>query len=176
MLNVFKFVSRLGALASAIVLSHCGGNYSETIEVVRTSGFQQSHGPFDSSGNYVERWADKPPRRIFVNKKSKKSKKQETKQPEPLPPLPPRITPPIQQLPSIQQPRAIPPTHPTPVPRPTAQVIKPLTKAPLRHRVSSTDTLYGLSRRYGVSVTSIQRANRLKGTTIITGSTLLIPR
>ncbi len=63
-----------------------------------------------------------------------------------------------------------------PAPKPRTQVVKPKKKAPRQHRVSRSDTLYGLSRRYGVSVGSIQRANRLRGTTIITGSTLLIPR
>ena len=38
------------------------------------------------------------------------------------------------------------------------------------------DTLYGLSRKYGTSVSAIQRANKLKGTTIVRGKTLLIPR
>lgn len=70
---------------------------------------------------------------------------------------------------------AAPQPAPTPTP-PKAVVMKPTKAAPVRHRVTSADTLYGLSRKYGVSVGSIQRANGLKGTTIGTGSTLLIPR
>ncbi|MDP0489720.1 MAG: LysM peptidoglycan-binding domain-containing protein [Verrucomicrobiota bacterium JB023] len=44
------------------------------------------------------------------------------------------------------------------------------------HTVSSGDTLWGLSRKYGVSVDSIRQANGLTGDTIITGQTLSIPR
>lgn len=70
---------------------------------------------------------------------------------------------------------AAPQPAPTPAP-PKAVVMKPTKAAPVRHRVASSDTLYGLSRKYGVSVDSIQRANGLSGTTIGTGTTLLIPR
>ncbi|MFT6498525.1 MAG: LysM repeat protein [Akkermansiaceae bacterium] len=38
------------------------------------------------------------------------------------------------------------------------------------------DTLWGLSRRYGVSVTAIQKANRISGTNIRAGKTILIPK
>jgi LysM repeat protein len=43
------------------------------------------------------------------------------------------------------------------------------------HTVRSGDTLYGLSRKYKVSVSSIQRANSLKGTVIRDGKKLRIP-
>jgi len=43
------------------------------------------------------------------------------------------------------------------------------------HTVRSGDTLYGLSRKYKVSVTSIQRANKLSGTVIRDGKKLRIP-
>ncbi|GHC50144.1 LysM peptidoglycan-binding domain-containing protein [Roseibacillus persicicus] len=65
---------------------------------------------------------------------------------------------------------------PKPAPKPKAVVMKPKKPAPVRHVVKSSDTLYSLSRKYGTTVSSIQRANGLKGNTIITGSTLLIPR
>ncbi len=44
------------------------------------------------------------------------------------------------------------------------------------HTVASGDTLWGLSRKYGVSVTDIRQANGLSGDTIVTGQTLSIPR
>ena len=65
---------------------------------------------------------------------------------------------------------------PKPTPKPKAVVVTPKKKAPVRHVVRKSDTLYGLSRKYGVSVGAIQRANSLRGTTIITGKSLLIPR
>ena len=45
-----------------------------------------------------------------------------------------------------------------------------------RHVVRRGDTLYGLSRRYGVSVNSLRRANGLKGDLIRRGQVLVIPR
>ncbi|MGY8640955.1 MAG: LysM peptidoglycan-binding domain-containing protein [Verrucomicrobiales bacterium] len=44
------------------------------------------------------------------------------------------------------------------------------------HTVQKGDTLYGLSRRYGTSVTAIQSANGISGTTIGLGQTLQIPQ
>ena len=56
---------------------------------------------------------------------------------------------------------------------PRAEPKKP---APRRHLVQKGDTLYSLSRKYGTSVSAIQRANGLKGSTIVRGKTLVIPR
>lgn len=82
--------------------------------------------------------------------------------------------------PAVSRPRPAPKPavapKPRPKPKPKAVVVKPKKKAPVRHVVRRSDTLFGLSRRYGTSVKSIQRANNLRGTTIITGKTLIIPR
>ncbi|MGB0992443.1 MAG: N-acetylmuramoyl-L-alanine amidase [Akkermansiaceae bacterium] len=76
-------------------------------------------------------------------------------------------------------------TYSPPVTRtsPAPPVRKPVAKkpAPSRpsyryHTVKRGDTLYGLSRRYGVSVASIQRSNALRNTVIGTGKRLKIPR
>jgi len=67
-------------------------------------------------------------------------------------------------------------TPPKPKPKPTPKPVKPKKPAPIRHLVKKGDTLYGLSRKYGTTVSAIQRANRMSGTTIVTGKTLLIPR
>lgn len=45
----------------------------------------------------------------------------------------------------------------------------------LTHRVRRGDTLYGLARRYGVTVVAIREMNGLRGSKIIAGSSLLIP-
>ena len=44
-----------------------------------------------------------------------------------------------------------------------------------RHQIRRGDTLSAIARRYGVSVRSIQRTNKLRGTRIRAGNTLLIP-
>lgn len=44
------------------------------------------------------------------------------------------------------------------------------------HTVSGGDTLWGLSRKYGVSVDDIRQANGITGDTIVTGQTITIPR
>ena len=44
------------------------------------------------------------------------------------------------------------------------------------HTVGSGDTLWGLSRKYGVSVDDIRQANSLTSDTIVTGQSLSIPR
>ena len=44
------------------------------------------------------------------------------------------------------------------------------------HVVSTGDTLYSLSKRYGTSVAAIQAANGISDTTIVLGNTLNIPR
>ena len=43
------------------------------------------------------------------------------------------------------------------------------------HTVASNDTLWGLSRKYGVSVDQIRQANNISGDLIVTGQTLTIP-
>lgn len=90
----------------------------------------------------------------------------------------PRTTTPQPRPVSRPQPKPAPKpaAAPKPAPKPKAVVMKPKKKAPIRHRVTRSDTLYGLSRKYGTTVGAIQRANNLRGTTIVTGKTLLIPR
>ena len=60
--------------------------------------------------------------------------------------------------------------------RKTPVKVKPKHKSPIRHTIKKGDTLYALSRRYKTSVSSIQRANGLKGTNLRIGKTLIIPR
>ena len=60
-----------------------------------------------------------------------------------------------------------------PKPKPKPIKVKPKT---VRHVVKPGDTLYSLSRKYGTTVSKIQKANGLRGTNIRDGSTLVIPR
>ncbi|MTH55313.1 LysM peptidoglycan-binding domain-containing protein [Bacillus mangrovi] len=59
---------------------------------------------------------------------------------------------------------------------------KPAAKKPavpaasLKHTVKSGESLYSLSKKYGVSVSSIQSANRLKSSAIKVGQALTIPK
>jgi LysM repeat protein len=53
---------------------------------------------------------------------------------------------------------------------------RPKPKPIVRHLVKKGDTLYSLGRRYGTSVSSIQRANGISGTNIRLGQTLKIPK
>jgi membrane-bound lytic murein transglycosylase D len=45
-----------------------------------------------------------------------------------------------------------------------------------RHRVRRGETLSGIARKYGVSVTAVKQANNMKGSVIHPGSSLVIPR
>ena len=152
-------------------------------------------GPFDENGDYVEALADAPVRKNIFSRGRKPKEVEPAKPPKvkrvvkatPPPPAPTQAAPPRRVV-IAQSPRTAPRTAPRPVPtprpvaaprpapKPKAVVVKPKKKAPLRHIVRKSDTLYGLSRKYGVSVGAIQRANGLRGTTIVTGKSLLIPR
>jgi len=78
--------------------------------------------------------------------------------------------------PAVRQAPPQPVQAPAPAPVSQPKPAAPAKKAPVRHVVRSSDTLYGLSRKYGVSVSAIQKANGLRGSSILTGSTLKIPR
>ena len=154
-----------------LLLSSCGHQAGGTIEVYETVGYQPNHGPFDNNGNYVETWADNPPKRKYVSRGKKKKA------------APRQVAPQPKYAAAAPKPKAAPPKASSPKrvssPPPrkkTAVAVKPKKKSPLTHTVKRGDTLYGLSRKYGASVSSIQRANRLKGTNIGLGKKLIIPR
>ena len=161
--NAFTFLS---TLALSFFLVSCSGK--------RTPDYNPAIGPFDENGNYVEAWADNPPKRNrfwFSKKKTKEPKVVENEKP----------TRQVYKKPKQETRPAPKPTYrpkPKPTYRPKPKVKpKPVKVSPKsrRHKVAKGDTLYGLSRKYGVSVSAIQRANNLSGTNIRIGATLLIP-
>ena len=70
--------------------------------------------------------------------------------------------------PSVNAPATIPTYNP-----PTPSI--PTLGGGSSHTVSSGDTLWGLSRKYGVSVDDLRQANGISDNTIINGQTLNIP-
>lgn len=154
-------------------LSNCGSD-GRTIEVTETSGYQQNHGPFDANGNYVEKWADNAPKRKYVWKRQPTKKSASSQQTA-------KKT--AQKAASNSTNRS---TARTTTPKKstssstskktTARKITPKAKAPITYTVKKGDTLYALARKYGTSVTAIQRANNIKGSNISIGKRLIIPR
>jgi len=84
----------------------------------------------------------------------------------------PAVNAPYQALPNV------PVNPPASIPSytPPATAISTPSSSASSHTVSSGDTLWGLSQKYGVSVDDIRQANGLSGTIIATGQTLNIPR
>ena len=62
-----------------------------------------------------------------------------------------------------------------PTPRRPAAETRPSTRGRRSHTVAPRETLYGIARRYGVTVDAIKAANRLTGDALRTGQTLVIP-
>jgi len=73
--------------------------------------------------------------------------------------------------PAFEETRTTPPaTRPTPPSRPTTPARPQAT-----HTVVRGDTLWGLSRKYGVSVDAIKQANNMRNDTVVLGTRLVIP-
>ncbi len=133
-------------------------------------------GPFDSNGNYVEAWADTPSK---WNGRSVQPKPTAT---------PTTTTPALASNTSTQVVQRTAPasspttttrvvTQQTPKPKPVAKPKpKPKPPATVYHSVRKGDTLYGLAKRYGTTVSKIQRANGISGSTIRIGQRLKIAR
>lgn len=146
------------------------------------------HGPFDSNGNYIEAWANGRPK--SSRKKSKKKSVAKAK-PKKKGPTIARAkknqkpewlkksadTKPAPKVAAKSKPKSTPKVRSTPKakPKPKSVMVKPKVKPPRRHVVASGDTLYNISRRYGSSVTSIQKANKISGTNIRLGQVLMVP-
>lgn len=156
-------------LSTTIVFVSCSGSGG--------SSYNPDVGPFDEDGNYVEAWADNPPkrgssRRTTNPKPDPQPAPRVVKRPEPTgkpvtrprPVTPPKVTP---------KPKPKPVVKPKPKPKPKPVVVKPKS---IRHVVKKGDTLYSLSKKYNTTVSAIKKANGISGTTILTGKSYLIPR
>lgn len=155
-------IRRISRIASFLVLTALVGCSGK-----KTPSYNPNVGPFDEDGNYVEAWADNPPPR------SKRSRSTRTNPPpEPRVASVPKPTPapaPRPQTTQVSKPKPV--AKPAPKPKPV--VVKPKYT---NHIVKKGDTLYSLARRYGTSVSAIQKANGLSGNLIRDGKTLKIPK
>lgn len=183
----FLITPALLAAACATLLSSCSGGGGGG-RISATASHNPGYGPFDRHGNYVEAWADKPARKhawaspgpvspgspapVLVSSEGTRAERPPLiARQSPSPTAKPRPAP----APVVRQPsRPSPPPAVQPRPRPTPP--KPASTPAARHTVVKGDTLYSLSRRYGSSVSAIQRANGIRGTIIRIGQTLRIPR
>jgi LysM repeat protein len=158
-----RFAPRLLALILiSPLLTQCGMQTAPQTNAVT--------GPFDDKGNYIEDWVDQPNRWFKPNAPTeKKAPSIFAKKQKPAP-----------QIAVVQQP--VKPSTATATPtqtKPKPVVVKPKPKpkpVTVRHTVKKGDTLSGLARKYGSSVSKIQSANRIKGTVIRLGQTLTIPK
>lgn len=167
------------------LLTSCGSGGGSVTENRSNRGYNPGVGPFDSRGNYVERWADDKSKGRWWRRSSASGTVAKA------PDRPKQITPPVvasnttPAAPATRPAaRPAPPVGstsvaatPRPKPRPKPAVkAKPKRKPPIRHTVKKGDTLWAISRKYKTTVTAIQRANGLKGTNLKIGRRLLIPR
>lgn len=145
-------------------------------------------GPYDAHGNYVEAWADDPSKWRHPARDVGAIAKND-QPPAHMTPLPPRgqpeiLLPPTKPTTSRSKPTVakttsrprptVAKTTSTPKPKPKPKP-KPVPKT-VRHTIKRGDTLSGLAKKYGTSVSAIQRANNLSGTLIREGKSLTIPR
>ncbi len=149
-------------IAGCLVLAALVGCSSK-----QTPSYNPSVGPFDEDGNYIEAWADNPPPRS-----NRSSSTQTIAPPQPRVASIPSPAPQSRTTP-VPKPKPVAQPTPKPKPKPKPVVVKPRST---KHLVKKGDTLYGLARRYGTTVSAIQRANGLSGTLIREGKTLKIPK
>ncbi|GAA5483912.1 LysM peptidoglycan-binding domain-containing protein [Haloferula sargassicola] len=133
-------------------------------------------GPFDSSGNYVEAWADNPSKWNGRSVSPREPLAQNNPEPTPtatVRQVTPRPTPTSSSTTTVvSKPKPKPTPKPAPKPKP-----KPKPKATyLAYTVRKGDTLYGLAKRYGSTVAKIQKASGISGSNIRIGQKLKIPK
>jgi LysM repeat protein len=201
-----RWVSHFIVAGSFAVLASCNHNNPDL------AGGPGATGPFDSRGNYIEDWADKPPSRwqrhqnppadssgsrdlVAQNQQirvapvtpppgSSGSSARSTPKPGSSTPKPSSSTAstskpkPSSSTASTSKPKPSSSTASTSKPKPKPVASKPKPKKPTASRITikKGDTLSGLAKRYGTSVSAIKRANGMSGDFIREGKTLVIPR
>lgn len=195
-----------GLILPFIIASCAERSRPDTIDVVvsNPNAYQVNHGPFDENGNYVEAWADNPPKRRYVTpqqlqredlmkngvqglasnlQKQFNRKKPQAQQAVQYQPQPAQYQPQLvaNYQPTPPEPEEIPEPKVVAKPKPKPQVAKATPKpkpkpTSVTHTVRKGDTLYALSRKYGATVSAIQKANRISGSNIRIGQKLSIPR
>lgn len=145
-----------------------------------SSGTISGTGPFDSSGNYVEEWADNPakwngrsvphsdPPTLASTTQSQTTTV--VQRPAPVRPTSSSTTTTTVRPQTTTKVVTKPKPKPTPKPKP-----KPVAQF-VYHTVKRGDTLFGLAKRYGTTVAKVQKANGFSGSTIRIGQRLKIPR
>lgn len=135
-------------------------------------GMSRADYPFDANGNYVTAWAAEG--RSSAGPSDYRASRTHVED-EP----PPRRSSSSATSSSSSRPRSVsaasaPPKKKSSTGSSTSSST-PVKKSSRSTVVKSTDTLWGLARKYGTSVEKIKAANGLKGNTIRTGATLRIP-
>jgi len=128
-------------------------------------------GPFDSRGNYIEDWVDKP------HKWYKPTAPTSQPKPTGIASAPPSIPDPEPTI-AVVKPDSTATAQYKPKPTQVSAKPKPKPAAPssVTHTVRKGDTLSGIASKYRSSVSKIQRANGLRGTVIRIGQRLKVPR
>lgn len=178
--TLFMNITKTCSIAtSIIVLTSCGSS-GRDVEKKSNGEFQADHGPFDSQGNYIEGWADNPPKRSYKKSTSKSTTAKKI--------TPTKITPKkssttkstSKSVPAktTSKPKVIPKPTVKPTVKPTIKPRKiiPKSKPPVMHTVSKGDTIYGLARKYGADPNTIIKVNSIKNGMIRLGQRLVIPR
>jgi len=191
----YRLTTGLAALAACFLLPSCENTqksgYDHVVDYTSpNTKLSKEEYPFDEDGNYREDWAargagasgvkDRPTDTALYTQPS------DSRPAESGPAGHPAYTPDPEPAPSrttassssstarktttSSSNRSTASSKPKPKPKP-----KPAAK-PTYVKVKSGDTLYGLSKRYGVSVASIKSANGLKSDLIVDGKSLKIPK
>jgi len=182
----FRLTTGLAALAACIILPSCEttkkSGYEDVVDYTSpNTKLSKEEYPFDEKGEYREDWAargtgaagvkDKPrDTALYTQPSDSGSADHPAYTPEPAPSRSTAST--SSGSSTSRKTTASTSSRPKPKPKPKP---KPVAK-PTYVKVKSGDTLYGLSRKYGVSVAAIKSANGLKSDTIVDGKALKIPK